>query len=148
VLLLDEPANGLDPEGIHWVRNLLRWLADQGKAILVSSHLLGEVARLADEVIVIRRGRFVTQGSLAELTGSSRGVLRVASLDDGALGSALEARGGEVAVTPEGLHVTGVAAEEVGRVSIEVGVPLRELAPVVAELEDVFMELTTGGGIA
>jgi ABC-2 type transport system ATP-binding protein len=102
VLLLDEPANGLDPEGILWVRNLLRWLADQGRAILVSSHLLGEVARLADDVIVIRRGRFVTQASVAELTGAAGGVLQVASTDDARLAVALRERGGEVHQTPTG----------------------------------------------
>ena len=148
VLLLDEPANGLDPEGIHWVRNLLRWLAEQGRAILVSSHLLGEISRLADEVIVIRRGRFVTQASVAELTGAAGGLLQVASTDDSALAQALTARGGEVVPTDDGMHVTGLAPEDVGRVSIETGIALRALQPVVADLEDVFMELTAGGGIA
>lgn len=148
VLLLDEPANGLDPEGILWVRGMLRWLADQGRAILVSSHLLGEVARLADDVIVIRRGRFVTQASVAELTGAAGGVLQVASLDDTRLAAVLRDRGAEVVETPEGLRVTGVAAEEIGRASVEEGVPLRQLQAVVAQLEDVFLELTGGGGIA
>jgi ABC-2 type transport system ATP-binding protein len=147
VLLLDEPANGLDPEGIHWVRGLLRSLADDGRAVLVSSHLLGEVARLADDVIVIRRGRFVTHGSVAELTGGD-GAVRVASLDDPRLAQALQRAGAEVAVGPGGLTVTGVDAEQVGRVALEAGVALRALHPVVAELEDVFMELTAGGGIA
>jgi ABC-2 type transport system ATP-binding protein len=149
VLLLDEPANGLDPEGIHWVRRLLRSLADEGRAVLVSSHLLGEVARLADEVIVIRRGRFVTQRSVAELTGAAGGgALRVSSLDDPALAAALQAAGAEVAVGPEGLTVSGVPPEAVGRVALEAGVVLRGLQPVITELEDVFIELTAGGGIA
>jgi ABC-2 type transport system ATP-binding protein len=149
VLLLDEPANGLDPEGIHWVRGLLRTLADDGRAVLVSSHLLGEVARLADDVIVIRRGRYVTHGSVAELTGAAGGgAVRVASLDDPRLAQALQGAGAEVAVGPEGLTVTGIDAEQVGRVALEAGVALRALHPVVAELEDVFMELTAGGGIA
>ena len=148
VLLLDEPANGLDPEGILWVRNLLRWLADQDRAILVSSHLLGEVARLVDDVIVIRRGQFVTQGSVAELTGAAGGLLQVRSLDDDRLAAALRERGGEVEATPDGLRVSGLAPEEVGRASIDAGVALVELQGVVAQLEDVFMELTAGGGIA
>jgi ABC-2 type transport system ATP-binding protein len=150
VLLLDEPANGLDPEGIHWVRQLLRSLADEGRAVLVSSHLLGEIARLADDVIVIRRGRFVTQGSVAELTGAAGGgAVRVASLDDPTLARALQAAGAEVTVGgPDGLTVTGLAPEEVGRVALDAGVVLRVLQPVVAELEDVFIELTAGGGIA
>jgi hypothetical protein len=95
VLLLDEPANGLDPEGIHWVRSLLRYLADEGRAILVSSHLLGEVARLADDVIVIRRGRIVTQATVAELTGAvSGGAVAVASVDDATLSRAGRRRRG------------------------------------------------------
>jgi ABC-2 type transport system ATP-binding protein len=149
VLLLDEPANGLDPEGIHWVRKLLRSLADEGRAVLVSSHLLGEVARLADDVIVIRRGRFVTHGSVAELTGAvGGGAVHVSSLADPTLARALTTRGAEVAVGPDGLTVTGLRAEEIGQVALEAGVVLRALHPVVAELEDVFMELTAGGGIA
>jgi ABC-2 type transport system ATP-binding protein len=149
VLLLDEPANGLDPEGIHWVRRLLRSLADEGRAVLVSSHLLGEVARLADDVIVIRRGRFVTHASVAELTGAAGGgAVQVSSLDDPALGRALQGRGAEVRIGPDGLTVTGLPAEDVGRVALEAGIVLRALHPLVAELEDVFMELTAGGGIA
>jgi ABC-2 type transport system ATP-binding protein len=149
VLLLDEPANGLDPEGIHWVRRLLRSLADEGRAVLVSSHLLGEVARLADDVIVIRRGRFVTQASVAELTGAAGGgAVQVASLDDPTLARALRQAGAEVAVGPDGLTVTGLAADDVGRVALDTGVVLRLLRPHVAELEDVFIELTGGGGIA
>jgi ABC-2 type transport system ATP-binding protein len=144
VLLLDEPANGLDPEGIHWVRNLLRWLADQGRAVLVSSHLLGEVARLADDVIVIRRGQLVTQAPVAELTGATGAVLQVASVDDGALADALRTRGADVMVVPDGLRVTGMAAAEVGAASVESGVALRRLQPDLAELEDIFMELTAG----
>jgi ABC-2 type transport system ATP-binding protein len=149
VLLLDEPANGLDPEGIHWVRRLLRSLADEGRAVLVSSHLLGEVARLADDVIVIRRGRYVTHGSVAELTGAAGGgAVRVSSLDDPALARALQDRDAEVVVSPDGLTVSGLASEDIGRVALEAGIVLRTLHPVVAELEDVFIELTAGGGIA
>ena len=148
VLLLDEPANGLDPEGIHWIRGLLRALADEGRTILVSSHLLGEVSRLADEVVVIRRGRFVTQASVAELTRSTAGGVRVSSLDDASLAAALRERGADVTAVPDGLHVRLVTSEEVGRVALEGGIVLRALQPVVADLEDVFMELTAGGGIA
>jgi ABC-2 type transport system ATP-binding protein len=147
VLLLDEPANGLDPEGVLWVRQLLRHLADEGRAILVSSHLLGEVSRLADEVIVIRRGRVVTQASVAELTDTGGGIL-VASADDVVLQPALESAGATVVVTPAGLTVTGLEPLAIGQVALEAGVALRELRPQVAELEDVFMELTAGGGIA
>ncbi len=148
-LLLDEPANGLDPEGIQWVRSLLRGLADEGRAILVSSHLLNEVARLADDVIVIRRGQLVTQASVAELTtAAAGGAVSVSSLDDPALTRVLEQAGAEVTVTADGLTVSGVDAETVGRAALDAGIALRELRPVTAELEDVFMELTAGGGIA
>jgi ABC-2 type transport system ATP-binding protein len=148
VLLLDEPANGLDPEGIHWVRGLLRSLADDGRAVLVSSHLLGEVARLADDVIVLRRGRFVTQASVAELTGSAAGGTLVSSRDDRALADALRAAGGEVAPTADGLTVVGLPPEAIGELALQAGIALRRLQPAARELEDVFMELTAGGGIA
>lgn len=149
VLLLDEPANGLDPEGIHWVRQLLRHLADEGRAILVSSHLLGEISRLADEVLVIRRGQIVTHASVDELTASATGsAIAVSSLDDPGLTAALETAGADVTVTPDGLTVTGVDAETIGRTALERTIVLRELRPITAELEDIFMELTAGGGIA
>lgn len=146
VLLLDEPANGLDPEGIAWVRNLLRWLADEGRAVLVSSHLLGEVARSADEVVVIREGRFVTQATVTDLTRTEDALL-VSSTDDGVLVAALERRGAEVVRQDGALRVRGVTAEEVGRLSVDERIPLTGLQPVRAELEDVFMELTGGGEI-
>lgn len=148
VLLLDEPANGLDPEGMHWVRQFLRYLADEGRAVLVSSHLLAEVSRLADDVLVIRRGQIVTQASVDELTGATTGALAVSSLNDPALAAALTAAGAEVEVGETGLTVSGVDGEAVGRTALDNGIVLRELRPAVAELEDVFMELTAGGGIA
>jgi ABC-2 type transport system ATP-binding protein len=149
VLLLDEPANGLDPEGIQWVRQLLRYLADEGRAIFVSSHLLGEISRLADDVIVIRRGEVITQATVAELTGASAGgAVAVSSLDDAALHQALETAGAAVVASPEGLTVTGVDAAAVGRAALDAKVVLTALRPVTAELEDVFLELTAGGGIA
>ncbi|MCC5947911.1 MAG: ATP-binding cassette domain-containing protein [Nitriliruptoraceae bacterium] len=144
VLLLDEPANGLDPEGIQWVRRLLRHLADEGRAVLVSSHLIGEVSRLADDVVVIRKGRKVAQASVAELTATAGGGVRVASADDVALAAALERAGGQVARGDGGLMVGQLDAGAVGRVALESGVALNELRPVAAELEDVFMELTSG----
>ena len=144
VLLLDEPANGLDPEGIRWVRDLLRWLADDGRAVLVSSHLLGEVSRLADEVLVIHRGRIVTQSSVADLTTQSTTV-EVASVDDDALGEALRRAGAAIVPTGRGLQVTGVDTEQVGRAALDVGVALRELKAVQPDLESVFLELTREG---
>lgn len=148
VLLLDEPANGLDPEGIHWVRQLLRHLADEGCAILVSSHLLGEVSRLVDDVIVIRQGRIVAQSSVAELTSAASGGVMVASLDDAALTRALEHAGAQVTPTPDGLVVAGLDAAAVGQLAFASGIAVTELRALTAELEDIFMELTAGGGIA
>jgi ABC-2 type transport system ATP-binding protein len=148
VLLLDEPANGLDPEGIHWVRSLLRYLAEEGRAILVSSHLLGEVARLADDVIVIRRGRIVTQATVAELTGAVQGgAVAVASLDDAVLGQRLAAAGADVSVDDGHLVVRGLDPEVIGRAALDAGIVLRELRPLTEELEDAFLEPTAGGGI-
>ena len=148
VLLLDEPANGLDPEGITWVRRLLRYLADDGRVVFVSSHLLGEVSRLADEVIVIRRGRIVTQSSVAELTSAASGGVIVAAEQLSALAAALRQAGAEVTPADGHLVVDGRDPAWVGRVALEAGIALSELRPMTAELEDVFMELTAGGGIA
>ena len=146
ILLLDEPANGLDPEGIRWIRELLRWLADDGRAVLVSSHLIGEIARLADEVVVIRRGRFLTSGTIDELTGAAGGeVARVRSLDDVRLTEGLVQAGADVDRDERGaLRAVGVTTEQVGQVALELGVVLTELQGVRPELEDVFMELTGG----
>jgi ABC-2 type transport system ATP-binding protein len=148
VLLLDEPANGLDPEGIQWVRGFLRHLADEGRAILVSSHLLGEIARLVDDVVVIRRGRIVAQGTVAELTASVDGAaVRVTGEDDAALTDALRQRGGQVTEVDGMLHVVGLQPLDVGTVALVAGVALTELRTVSPELEDVFLDLTGGGGI-
>ena len=146
VLLLDEPANGLDPEGIHWVRQLLRHLAGQGRSILVSSHLLGEISRLADEVMVIRRGRLVANATVDELTGAAAGGTAVRSVDDGRLTEQLQAAGAEV-TRADGLLVVSLPPERIGQIALEAQIALVELRPAVAELEDVFMELTAGGGI-
>lgn len=148
VLLLDEPANGLDPEGIQWVRVFLRYLADEGRSILVSSHLLGEVTRLVDDVLVINQGRIVTSGSVEELTAAAGAAVTVASRDDATLRAALEARGGVVTPMSGALRVEGLEPGVVGDIALEAGVALTELRSSVAELEDVFLELTGRGGIA
>ena len=147
VLLLDEPANGLDPEGIHWVRELLRTLADDGRAVFVSSHLLAEISRLADEVMVIRRGQLVARAAVDELTRAADGGLLVASRDDAALGDALRTAGAQVEPYGAGLRVAGLDAAEVGEAALGAGVALTLLQPHATELEDIFMELTAGGGI-
>jgi ABC-2 type transport system ATP-binding protein len=148
ILLLDEPANGLDPEGIRWIRSLLRHLADQGRSILVSSHLIGEIARLADDVVVIREGRFVAQSSVAELTAVATGGVVVSSLDDARLAAALRASGADVLTEPDQLTVRGVSAEDIGRTALAAEVVLTELRTTRAELEDVFLELTRDEEVA
>ena len=152
VLLLDEPANGLDPEGITWVRDFLRRLAGEGRAVLVSSHLLGEVARLADDVIVIDHGRIVASGSVEELTAraSTGATVVVRSEDDAALESAVTAAlagvdDAHVERATEGLRVTGLDAGAVGRVARDAGVALVELRTSGAGLEEVFLTLTGNG---
>jgi ABC-2 type transport system ATP-binding protein len=151
VLLLDEPANGLDPEGIGWVRTFLRQLADEGRAILVSSHLLDEISRLVDEVLVIDRGRLVATGTIHELLAraTARAAVTVRSEDDDRLATALSSRlapsGGSVTRGPEGLIVTGLDAREVGRAARDVSVALEELRVTGGGLEDVFLGLTGDG---
>jgi len=148
VLLLDEPANGLDPQGILWVRQFLRGLADEGRSILVSSHLINEVARLADDVIVIRQGKIITEASVSELTAVAGGAaVTVTSRDDVRLQQALVERGAEVVPGTTGLTVRNLDADGIGEVALAAGIALRELRPITAELEDVFMELTAEGEI-
>lgn len=149
VLLLDEPANGLDPEGIQWVRAFLRYLADEGRAILVSSHLLGEVSRLVDDVLVIDHGRIIAQGTVAELTSAASGAtVRVMSQDDATLQAELTQLGARVTPDGDGLRVEGLDAAAVGAAALAAGVVLTELRSTAAELEDVFLALTSGGRIA
>ena len=110
VLVLDEPANGLDPQGIRWLRDFLRSLAAEGRAVLVSSHVLAEVSQTADEVVVINHGRSVAQATLAELTARSGGGMRVAGPDAVALGEQLRADGADVAAAATGRSWSGAAA--------------------------------------
>jgi ABC-2 type transport system ATP-binding protein len=140
VLLLDEPANGLDPEGIHWIRSLLRDLADRGRAVLVSSHLIGEVARVADDVIVIQQGRLVAHAPVAEIMATSgHGSVRVAGRDDAGLAAVLRARGAEVNLDADGLDILGLPADDIGLIAFEAGIPLHELHTKGSELEDAFL---------
>jgi ABC-2 type transport system ATP-binding protein len=140
VLVLDEPTNGLDPEGIRWIRGLLRELAEQGRTVLVSSHQLGEVQHSVDQVVIISRGRFVYGGSLAGLETGSRVI--VDSPDRAGLRSALSAAGAAVSVADEGLAVAGITAAEVGAIALHAGVVLSLLSAERAGLEEVFLELT------
>jgi ABC-2 type transport system ATP-binding protein len=143
VLILDEPANGLDPQGIRWLREFLRQFAANGNAVLVSSHLLSEMAQMADEVIVIDHGRLVRQGSLAELT-SGHASVRVAAADHGELRAALVAAGLQPRVDGEAFVVTGADAGGIGRIAAAEGIALTQLAAQESTLEDAFLELTEG----
>ena len=144
VLVLDEPANGLDPQGIRWLRDLLRSLAHEGRTVLVSSHVLTEMAQLADDVVIIAKGRLVTQSPMADvLAGGGHGT-RARSPERDKLAAALERAG--VTARPLGDDALGVEAPpaKVGEVAAAEGIVLHELVTVSESLEDVFLELTEG----
>jgi ABC-2 type transport system ATP-binding protein len=145
VLVLDEPANGLDPQGIRWLRDFLRSLAAEGRAILVSSHVLSEVAQTVDEAVVISRGRSVAQAPLSELLARSAGGMRVAGPDAARVGDVLRADG--ATVTGDGaIVVTDRTGEQIGRAIAAHGLVVSELSPIGSSLEDVFFELTGSSG--
>ena len=141
VLLLDEPANGLDPEGIRWLRELLRHYAEQGRTVLVSTHLLAEVQQIVDDVVVIARGRLLHAGTLAGLEASAAPGVRVDSPDRPALLAALSAAHLRVRESAEGIEVEDVTAARVGALAYAAGVELHELLTTGDSLEDVFLRL-------
>jgi ABC-2 type transport system ATP-binding protein len=145
VLILDEPANGLDPPGIRWMRQLMRSEAARGRAVLVSSHLLSEVSQSVDDVVVISHGELRASGPLQQVLGQAEGaVTRVRAGDGKGLAAALEAAGIEFAPGEDGaLLVRGVAPEAVGAAANGHRVALSELVAVGRSLEDVFFELTS-----
>jgi ABC-2 type transport system ATP-binding protein len=140
VLILDEPANGLDPAGIRWMRDLLRDYADQGGTVLLSSHLLHEIEVIADDIVMIGQGRIVAQGSKTELLGSAGTVARAPDLF--ALQRALDAYGVPSSVTNDGALRTEADSTRVGRAALQAGVALSELRPAHGGLEDMFLQLT------
>jgi ABC-2 type transport system ATP-binding protein len=147
VLILDEPANGLDPEGVHWLRGLLRQLADQGRTVLVSSHVLAEVAQTVDQVVIIARGRLVTQSTLAALTARTDQLVRVRTPQAQALRSLLAAQG--IHADPDGadqLVAAGTTPEAVGQTAAAAGIVIYEMRAERSNLEDVFLQLTTKQG--
>jgi ABC-2 type transport system ATP-binding protein len=144
VLLFDEPVNGLDPDGIRWIRNLLKGLAREGRVVFVSSHLMSEMALTADEVVIIGKGRLIAQLPTAELLArSSRRLVRVQSPQLDALRTALEAQGAATTLSGDGsLSVRGLEASTIGDIAASVPAVLHELAAQSASLEEAFMELT------
>ena len=144
VLILDEPINGLDPEGILWVRILLRHLADEGRTVLVSSHVMSEMAQTADNLIVIGRGALIAQSTMVQFIerNSARSVL-VRAPDAAAVRDILTAAGGHVSPgEKDALIVQHLAAPRIGDLAAAAGLALHELSPQVASLEDAFMETT------
>jgi ABC-2 type transport system ATP-binding protein len=148
VLILDEPANGLDPEGVHWLRGLLRQLADQGRTVLVSSHVLAEVAQTVDQVVIIASGRLVTQSTLAALTARTDQLVRIRTPQAETLRALLAAQG--IHADPDGadqLLAVGTTTETVGKAAAAGGVVIYEMGAERSNLEDVFLQLTTKQGV-
>jgi ABC-2 type transport system ATP-binding protein len=140
VLILDEPANGLDPDGIHWIREFMCDYVRGGRTILVSSHVLAEVAQVADDVVIIDKGRLVTQAPVAELTARASGAVRVRSPQADRLRELL---GPDTVAESDGaLLVQGRSAAEVGELAAGSGIVLHELVQETATLEEAFLELT------
>ena len=146
VLILDEPANGLDPEGIRWMRDLLRTLAAQGRTILVSSHLLGEMEQLADDLVIITAGRLAAQGTVASVIGSlpylSRTLVRTPEPEK--LAAVL---GGDAVVTLDGdggAYITGADAVTIGDAALRAGVAIHQMVTQLPDLEAAFLKLTAG----
>ena len=143
VLLLDEPANGLDPEGIRWLRGFLRHLSDQGKTILVSSHLLQEVQQTVDEVLIIANGRLVTSGDIHTLSGGSGAIVQTSDIRQ--LAGALRVADVMSHVEEDGTFVAETTdLRLIGDVALRAGLPIWELRPKQADLERLFFSLTEG----
>jgi len=143
ILILDEPANGLDPEGVHWLRQLLRDLAAEGRTVLVSSHVLAEVAHTVDSVVILDRGRLVTHSTLGELTVGVAEVVRVRTPKADELRLALELEGAQVqAVAPDRLEVSGSSPEQIGNLAAKRSIPIYGSETESTDLEDIFLKLT------
>jgi ABC-2 type transport system ATP-binding protein len=147
LLILDEPANGLDPEGIRWLRDFLRGFVAEGRTVFISSHVLAEVQQLVDEVVIIHHGRLVAQQTVGELTAAgAAGGTRVRSPRADALREALSREGLEATREGDVLR-TAASAERVGEVAAANGIVLHELTTEAATLEEAFLELTAEGDI-
>lgn len=145
VLVLDEPINGLDPEGIKWIRHLLRSLAAEGRTVLISSHLLSEVQQSVDEVVIIARGELVHRGPLSSLDTGDRLTVLIDSPDRPALGSALQAAGYRFEIARSGFLVHGIEQAAIGHTAFAAGVEVSTLHRQKSGLEDSFLALVNGG---
>jgi ABC-2 type transport system ATP-binding protein len=145
-IMLDEPVNGLDPEGIHWIRTLLKSLAAEGRTVFVSSHLMSEMSLTADHLIVIGRGKLIADVSVTDfLAGASKKIVHVRTPQDDALREILAGLGATVSEADDGLlEVNGLTAEQIGEVAAAQSIVLHELTPHQASLEEAFMDLTRG----
>jgi ABC-2 type transport system ATP-binding protein len=144
ILVLDEPANGLDPAGIRWLRDLLRSLAGAGHSILISSHVLSEISLIADDAVVINHGRSVVQAPISELTSAQTAGMRIAGPGAADLAERLRSAGTQVDAAEEGTFVVhGLSGDQIGQLAVEHRLVLSELSPVARSLEDVFLELTS-----
>ncbi|WP_393059440.1 ATP-binding cassette domain-containing protein [Streptomyces sp. LN549] len=144
-LILDEPVNGLDPEGVLWIRNLLKSLATQGRTVLVSSHLMSEMALTADHLVIIGRGRLLADTTVADFVASAGGgTVKVVTPQPSALRDLLRGPGIDItdAAEPEQLEIRGTDAAHIGRIAAAHAIPLYELTPRTASLEQAFMDLT------
>ncbi len=146
VLVLDEPANGLDPQGIRWLRDFLRSLAAEGRTILVSSHVLSEVAQTVDDVVIIHRGSLVQHAAMAEVEAMAAGATSVRSPDSDRLARLLEEANLDAQVVGDGRLAVNAAPERVGEIAAAHGIVLHELTVERASLEEVFLELTGDPG--
>ena len=145
LLVLDEPANGLDPAGMHWLRDLLQRQAARGAAVLVSSHVLAELALIADDVVVINHGRLVTQSPTRELVTAGAQRVLVSSPQHTALSALIEANGATVESDDDTLVATGLTAPAIGELAAAAGIPLHQLRTEVRSLEEIFLQLTDDG---
>ena len=143
IVILDEPANGLDPEGVHWIRTFLCYLADQGRTVFVSSHLLSEMALMADDLVIIGNGRLIAETDVRSLTaGAGGGSVFVRGPDLDGLRSAVVGGGGTTEDVDDGLLVTELDAAAIGHLVHVAGLELHELSPRSTSLEDAFLQLT------
>jgi ABC-2 type transport system ATP-binding protein len=143
VLMFDEPVNGLDPEGIRWVREFFRSLAAQGRTVLVSSHLMAEMQLTAETFVVVGKGHLITQGSEAELAKNAVQSVRVRVSDHAAFVRLADEQHWRMTSEADGsLEVAEASAEQIGRATLDAGIALSELTPLGANLEDIFIELT------